>query len=85
MIANLNRIRWQQGKPSLGFLNPWLYSLPPGKGLTDIVDGYSVGCSSTNFTKATGAEFGLFNCGPGWDAVTGLGTPVFDELVAAMP
>lgn len=78
MIANLNNIRWQQGKPPLGYLNPWLYSLPRGKGLTDIINGASVGCYQTDNAVVIDAV-------EGWDAVTGLGTPVFPDLVELMP
>ncbi|RAL10809.1 subtilisin-like protein [Aspergillus homomorphus CBS 101889] len=42
IITRLNAARLVQGKSTLGFLNPWLYSLKQ-KGFTDIVDGGSVG------------------------------------------
>lgn len=61
-----------EGKPPLGFLNPFLYS--NGKaGLTDITSGISYGCA--------GADG--FNAVEGWDPVTGLGSPVFQKLVTA--
>ena len=67
-------------------MNPWLYSLE--QGLTDIVDGGSAGCFGTsiggNESRGVVSDAGWV-AAEGWDAVTGLGTPIFDELVAAMP
>lgn len=57
------------GKPSLGFLNPWLYK-KGYKGLNDVVGGTSHGCGTEGFPAAVG-----------WDPVTGFGTPDFRELV----
>ena len=53
-----------QGKPPLGFLNPWLYS-KGFKALTDITSGSAIGCGVDGFPAQQG-----------WDAVTGFGTPV---------
>ncbi|OJJ99308.1 hypothetical protein ASPACDRAFT_52709 [Aspergillus aculeatus ATCC 16872] len=50
IISRLNAARLEQGKSTLGFLNPWLYSLKQ-RGFTDIVDGGSVGCD-----EPTGAQ-----------------------------
>lgn len=76
MVALLNNARRAQGKPSLGFLNPWLYNNPTA--FTDIVSGAGVGCAGR-------AEFGedgaSWNATAGWDPVTGLGTPRFDKLL----
>ena len=68
----------------LGFLNPWLYSLKTG--LTDIVHGESRGCfgswdPNSNTTKYI--PHAGWNATEGWDPVTGLGTPVFSELLEA--
>ncbi|KAI8938687.1 hypothetical protein NX059_004554 [Plenodomus lindquistii] len=57
------------GKPTLGFLNPWLYK-KGYKGLTDITKGFSYGCNVQGFPVTEG-----------WDPVTGFGTPVFPKLV----
>ncbi|KAH8693965.1 peptidase S8/S53 domain-containing protein [Talaromyces proteolyticus] len=38
IIADLNSVRLSNNKSTLGFLNPWIYSLN-GSGFTDIVDG----------------------------------------------
>jgi kumamolisin len=55
------------GKP-LGFLQPTLYGLPGTSGaLHDIIKGSN----------------GAYNAGPGWDAVTGLGSPDGEGLLKA--
>ncbi|KAK2759585.1 vesicle formation at the endoplasmic reticulum [Emmonsiellopsis sp. PD_33] len=82
IIANLNSIRLDAGKPVLGFLNPFLYSLQ-GAGLKDIVDGGSEGCTGINrVTKLPTpiVPYASWNATPGWDPVTGLGTPDFEVL-----
>lgn len=86
IISNLNALRFSLGLPSLGFLNPFLYSI--GKqGLTDIVRGGSTGCTGTAiYTGARGAHvpYAGWNATTAWDPVTGLGTPLFPKLVEAM-
>jgi tripeptidyl-peptidase-1 len=57
------------GKPTLGWLNPWLYK-KGYKGLTDITKGYSYGCNVQGFPVTEG-----------WDPVTGFGTPDFPKLL----
>lgn len=77
IVSRLNAARLESNKPRLGFLNPWLYSLNQ-TGLTDIVDGGSVGCFDD-----VGREvpYASWNATPGWDPVTGLGTPYYKALV----
>ncbi|OTB11951.1 hypothetical protein K445DRAFT_321668 [Daldinia sp. EC12] len=69
IISLVNDALISSGKRPLGFLNPWLYS-KGYKGLTDIVSGSAVGCGVDGFPAVEG-----------WDPVTGLGTPIFPELV----
>ncbi|TVY20308.1 Tripeptidyl-peptidase SED2 [Lachnellula arida] len=57
-----------EGKPVLGWLNPWLYS-GGLKGLTDVSAGSNPGCNTAGFPAKEG-----------WDAATGLGTPWFPML-----
>jgi len=67
----INRIveeRLAAGKTSLGFLNPAFYKRPSM--LNDIVNGTNYGCGST-----------AFRASPGWDAVTGLGTPNYPKML----
>ncbi|KIW11375.1 hypothetical protein PV08_10675 [Exophiala spinifera] len=67
----LNDALISEGRPVLGWINPWLYS----KGyelFTDVTSGNSSGCNTTGFPAT-----------PGWDAVTGFGTPYFPKLLEA--
>ena len=72
------------GRPSLGFLNPFLYSQGQ-RGLKDIVEGGSIGCRGTTRGGRRGnvVPYAGFNVTEGWDPVTGLGTPMFPGLVGA--
>ncbi|KAG6907889.1 hypothetical protein DXG01_006996 [Tephrocybe rancida] len=67
IFSLLNDVRLAAGKPSLGFVNPLIYSSP--KSFNDIVSGSNPGCSTNGFTARAG-----------WDPVTGLGTPDFAKL-----
>lgn len=78
VIALLNAARKSQGVAPLGFLNPFLYS--NAAAFTDITSGYSSGCTSNSAFGRNGARW---NATAGWDPVTGLGTPLFDKLLAA--
>ncbi|KAJ3496402.1 hypothetical protein NLG97_g2683 [Lecanicillium saksenae] len=81
MIAVLNGLRAQKGRPPMGFLNTWLYTI--GRfGFTDITTGKSSGCPGTSYSgqvspKVDGAGW---DADWGWDAATGWGTPVFSRL-----
>jgi tripeptidyl-peptidase-1 len=67
VVALLNDIRFSQGKTSLGYLNPLFYGNP--QVFNDITTGNNPGCGTKGFYAA-----------PGWDPVTGLGTPDFSKL-----
>ncbi|KAF8903507.1 peptidase S8/S53 domain-containing protein [Gymnopilus junonius] len=69
IFALLNDFRLSQGKTSLGFINPLIYSTA-SSGFTDITSGSNPGCVTD----------GAFTAGKGWDPVTGLGTPNFLKL-----
>ncbi|KAF7181964.1 hypothetical protein CNMCM7691_001352 [Aspergillus felis] len=79
IVSRLNAARLENGRPKLGFLNPWLYSLNQ-TGFTDIVDGGSSGCyvGASNEQLVPNASW---NATRGWDPVTGLGTPFYNTLV----
>ncbi|SAM86247.1 related to Tripeptidyl-peptidase I precursor [Ustilago bromivora] len=75
VLALLNDNRISQGKSSLGFINPLIYSKWLGTpALKDITEGSSNGCNTTGFPAKQG-----------WDAVTGAGTPNFEELLKRLP
>ena len=83
IIALLNAALLEAGKSPLGFLNPWIYS-KGYKGLTDIVNGGSTGCTGTDIYSGLPAPkvpFASWNATIGWDPVTGYGTPNFQKLL----
>lgn len=53
VIALLNDYRLSQGRPSLGFLNPLLYS-NASSALNDITSGNNPGCGTSGFTARAG-------------------------------
>nr|AJD23156.1 putative serine protease [Onygena corvina] len=82
VVSILNSVRLSHGKPKLGFLNPWLYTVGRG-GFTDIVHGGSDGCTGTDQYSKLPTPYvpgASWNATRGWDPVTGLGTPNFEKL-----
>ena len=82
IVALLNSARLSAGQPPLGFLNPWIYSVGY-KGLTDIVNGGSKGCTGRDQYSGLPTPFvpyASWNATIGWDPVTGYGTPNFGKL-----
>ena len=69
VFALLNDALITEGRPPVGFLNPWLYARGH-KLFTDVTNGSSSGCNTTGFPAT-----------PGWDAVTGWGTPYLPKLL----
>ncbi|KAJ6611489.1 tripeptidyl peptidase A [Mycena sp. CBHHK59/15] len=68
IVALLNDVRLRKGKPTLGFLNPFLYGRG-SQGLVDITDGLVNGCEQPGF-----------NATKGWDPASGLGFINFKKL-----
>merc|ERR1712176_1732813 len=68
IVSLLNDLRLQKGQSSLGYLNPLLYS-DLSSTFTDIVKGSNPGCDTKGFPAK-----------PGWDPVTGLGTPNYNKM-----
>ena len=75
LVSLLNEARVQKGKAALGHINGFIYANP--ECFTDIVKG-------TNAINRQGGQvvYG-FNCTKGWDAATGMGTPIFPCLLKA--
>jgi tripeptidyl-peptidase-1 len=71
VFSLLNDALIAEDRPPIGFLNPWLYS-HGHKLFTDVTNGTSAGCNTTGFPTA-----------PGWDAVTGFGTPYLPRFLEA--
>ncbi|OQD84340.1 hypothetical protein PENANT_c013G04271 [Penicillium antarcticum] len=85
LVGLLNDARLRAGKPVLGFLNPFLYT-KGFKALNDITGGASYGCGGIDPQSDAAVPGSLiipgahWNATEGWDPVTGLGTPNFQEL-----
>ena len=75
MISLVNEARAKQGKPSMGFLNPFLYKHP--QAFTDITQG------NNKIDRGGRHVQNGFETTKGWDPVTGMGTPLFGELLSA--
>ncbi|KAH9058271.1 subtilisin-like protein [Lactarius vividus] len=73
IISLLNDYQLSKNRPVLGFLNPWLYGTAK-QGFNDITSGSNPGCDTDGFSAV-----------PGWDPVTGLGTPDFQRLLNRLP
>ena len=103
VIALLNDLRLASGKPTLGFLNPFVYE--NADAFNDITKGHSGAPSSCRAPQtlsglaahratalarlvllAEGCELsgGGWPAAKGWDAVTGVGTPNYKKLAAAV-
>ena len=72
IISLLNDIRFQNNKPPMGFINPFLYSHT--KSLFDPTTGYNEGCGEPDRG---------FYAMEGWDPVTGCGIPNYPSLAEA--
>jgi kumamolisin len=66
--ALINEARQKAGLPSLPFLNPLIYPL----------------AGSASFRDVTAGSNGEFDAGPGYDRVTGLGSPDVQQLIDAL-
>jgi len=79
IITILNNVRLSAGKSPIGFANPFLYqtyaSTPSA--FNDITVG------NNKCTEEICCLFG-YEAAPGWDAVTGLGTPNVAKLIEAV-
>ncbi len=71
--AVLNQARSQAQKGAIGYSNPDLYNLGPTSAFHDITQG------NNSYGGVTG-----YSCGPGWDAVTGWGSPNASTLVGEL-
>lgn len=79
IFSLLNDRRIAAGKPALGYLNPLIYKTAAStpNSFNDALTGTNVGCNLFGFT-----------CVPGWDPVTGWGSPnyrILSAIVDALP
>ncbi|KAI0922998.1 hypothetical protein AcV5_009837 [Taiwanofungus camphoratus] len=71
ILSAVNDARLAAGKGPIGFINPTIYTPTFMEAFNDITTGSNPGCGTAGFY----AE-------PGWDPVTGVGTPNFPKLLA---
>lgn len=76
IVALVNDALLASGKPTLGFLNPWLYK-KGYRAFTDITSGSAVGCAEIGDGQG-------FPAVEGWDPVTGFGTPRFRDILTEL-
>ncbi len=87
MVSLLNDARLKSGKPTMGFINPWLYHLyeQDPNYFNDVTMGDNR-CTAQrlnhNFLDYICCKNG-FQATPGFDAVSGLGSPRFEKLYQA--
>ena len=87
VVSLINGGRIKQGLPTLGFLNPALYTAVGPSAFNDVVKGDNRACNwvdsqgTTNFLSCRNIGFAAT---AGWDATTGLGTPRFQALAASL-
>jgi kumamolisin len=66
--AGLIALNNQQNGKSAGFIQPQIYAAKAASAFNDIVSGNN----------------GAFSAGPGWDACTGLGSPIGSKVIALL-
>jgi len=76
--ALVNQQAVADGKPTMGFLNPALYSIAEGAGYTTAFHDVTIG-NNTNRTQTT-----LYSAVAGYDLCTGLGTPNGTNMINAL-
>jgi tripeptidyl-peptidase-1 len=68
ILTLINQERLKAGKSSIGFINPTAYAHP--EVFTDVTSGNNGGCGVDGWFAV-----------PGWDPVTGLGTPNYPKML----
>ncbi|OBZ72683.1 Aorsin [Grifola frondosa] len=72
ILSAVNDARLAIGRKPIGFINPAIYTAAFKHAFNDITNGTNPGCGTVGFPAQ-----------PGWDPVTGVGTPNFPLLLAA--
>ena len=81
MITLLNTLRAKKGLPTVGFMNPTLYSNQPSSRYKDVTSGTNEYCS-TSTNPSSALKCSGFPTAVGWDPVTGFGSITFVNLAA---
>tara|TARA_B110000208_G_scaffold94972_1_gene119021 strand:- start:994 stop:3165 length:2172 start_codon:yes stop_codon:yes gene_type:complete len=77
LVTLLNDARIANGHPTMGWINPFLYSAAATGAFTDIVRG------NNRIGRGAVVLGAGWNASKGFDPTTGIGTPLFDKLKAA--
>lgn len=86
LVGLLNDARLRAKKPTMGFINPWLYA-NGNAFLNDVTKGNARGCDGRNHQTGQGFQnagiipFASWNSTVGWDPATGLGVPDFQKML----
>ena len=82
LVALLNDVQLNNGKPPLGFINPWMYNVAQSgkQAFNQILSGDNR-CRESNGACCDEG----FVAQSGWNPLTGLGTPVFPTLRDSLP
>jgi tripeptidyl-peptidase-1 len=83
LVALANQLAHSLGKPSVGYLNPILYTLP-SRDFRDIVPqtfGTGAGVVTLNSNEQFGSGIAGMATTPGWDLTTGFGSPNASDFV----
>lgn len=95
LIGLLNDARLRAGKPTMGFINPWLYAAADATSdgvapfLIDVTAGKVQGCTGTNLQTGRPVDGAVipgasWNGTVGWDPATGLGMPDLKKMLDAV-
>lgn len=81
MVTLWNDMRLAYGLPSLGFINPFLYSVQEAhpEAFNDVVTGDNA-CGAGGYLTTAHCCDASFKASVGWDASTGLGSPNFQII-----
>jgi len=83
LVALLNDLRLNQQQPTMGWMNQWMYSAATSFPaiFNDIVAGDNLDgdLQERNSPFPEFCQYGFYTQ-PGWDAVTGLGSPNWGEM-----
>lgn len=81
MVTLWNDLRFAYGMPPMGFIAPFLYQIYQDhpEAFNDIVTGNNA-CGANAYLNSIHCCEYSFAASPGWDAVTGLGSPNFEVI-----
>jgi len=76
----------QGSRRDLGFINPRLYRIARAPRYGSVFHDVTTGNNTVSYTDTNGnlVTINGYAAGPGWDAVTGLGTPDVANLISAL-